>query len=148
MSDAAAVRVLVVRVGGRTCALPLAHVVETMRPLPVAPMHGAPPGVVGASIIRGEATPVVDLAKLVDARPTVARRFVTVRAGARPVALAVDEVVGIVALPQAAFAGSPPLLRDVLAGAVEALATLDRELILVLRAARLSPDALPATPLP
>src|ERR1039458_3558579 len=89
---------LLCRVHGRRCALPLEHVVETMRPLPIGPLAGAPPGVSGLAVIRGAPVPVVDLSRLfssdvgyIEVAPT---RFVTVRVGQRVVALAVDRVEG------------------------------------------------------
>ena len=42
-------------------ALPLEHVVETMRPLPVEPLGDAPRFILGLSIVRGEPIPVVDV---------------------------------------------------------------------------------------
>ena len=53
--------VLAMRAGDRVCAVPLAHVSEVMRPLPIEPLAGAPPFVPGLAIVRGKATPVVDL---------------------------------------------------------------------------------------
>jgi len=87
---------LLVRAGTLTCALPLSHVVETMRPLPIEPLANAPAFVRGLSIIRGAPVPVVDLGALLNtpsSRPPP--RFVTVRAGERRVALAVDGILGL-----------------------------------------------------
>ena len=58
--------VLVVMVGARTCAFPLQHVAETMRPLPIEPIAGTPGFVRGVSVIRGVPTPVVDLKALLE----------------------------------------------------------------------------------
>jgi purine-binding chemotaxis protein CheW len=132
--------VLVARVRGRACALPLGSVVETMRPLPVTPLEGAPAWVRGLAVIRGEPVPVVDLAALLFGpapdRPT---RFVTLRVGARRVALATDGVVGVRTLA-ASGAPLPPLLAEG-AAAVAAVGRLDDALLLVLSAVRLLPDA-------
>src|SRR5205809_310773 len=57
-------RVLIVAVRSGACALPLMHVIETMRPLPIEPMACALSFVRGISIIRGAPTPVVDLGAL------------------------------------------------------------------------------------
>jgi purine-binding chemotaxis protein CheW len=126
------------------CALRVADVVETMRPLPVAPLAGAPAFVAGAAIARGEAAPVVSLdALLAGAAASAAAppgRFVLVRAGERRALLAVDAVLGVATLA-AADAAAPPLLATAASGAVEALAARDGELLLVLRAARLVPEA-------
>jgi purine-binding chemotaxis protein CheW len=60
-------RSLVVGVKGRLCAVPLTHVIEIMRPLPVEPISDVPLFVQGVSIIRGIPTPVVDLGALLGA---------------------------------------------------------------------------------
>lgn len=129
------------RVGSVLAAVPLRDAGETMRPLPVEPLAGAPAWVAGAAVIRGAATPVVDAAWLLTgARQAGARRFVTVRAGERVVALAVGEVLGVRALPAGATAGLPPLLRD--ASSAEALGALDRELLVVLAGIREATEGL------
>lgn len=131
---------LLVRAGARVCALPVESVLETMRPLPISTLPEAPPFVSGVAVIRGEPVPVVDLhALLGGGAPGVAARFVTVRAGARSVALAVERVLGIEALTASA-AAAPPLLSGASAAAVEALASRDGDLLVVLSAARLVPD--------
>lgn len=133
---------LVIRLGGLRCALPLRAVIETMRPLPIEPFAGAPTGVLGAAIIRGAPTVVVDLGMVIGhatARPT---RFVTVRTGARTVALAVDAVEGVREVPRGALEALPPLLGDPATAAVEAVGTRDAELLVLLRTARLVPEEL------
>ena len=128
---------LVCRSGGRALAVPLQHVAETMRPLATEPLAGAPAFVVGVSLIRGAPTPVVDVAALFGGvSATAATRFVTLRAGARHVALAVDAVVGIRAIDRATIEAVPPLLAEAAAELVEAMGRLDAELLLVLRGAR------------
>ena len=133
--------VLLVRAGGRLCALPIASVVETMRPLPVAPLPGAPPPVLGVAIVRGEPVPVVDLGALVAGAPQPGEvaRFVTVRAGGRTAALAVSAVAGVARLDPSG-ARDVPLVRDACAGALESLRARDGDLVLVVGAARLVPD--------
>src|SRR5512146_3318814 len=97
---------LIVRVGAQVYALSLTEVVKVMRALPVSPLVGAPDCVRGLSLIRGSPSPVVDFGKLLtNEKQTQSTRFVTVRAGQRTVALAVDVVVGICEL-------APALLRD------------------------------------
>src|ERR1700733_14675484 len=95
---------LLFRVRARLCALPLAHVVETMRPLPVEAMAGAPRCVRGLAIIRGAPIPVVDVAELLGegsvqtdtgTRSQPAARFVAVKVADRGIALAVDGVLGV-----------------------------------------------------
>lgn len=141
---------LICRSDARLCALPLDHVGETMRSLPIDPMPGMPDFVLGASIVRDEVLPVVDISALLsgysgrqDTRPA---RFVTLRLRSeqnaeRRVVLAVDGVIGVRALEHATVAGIAPLLSDANARAVEAVTTLDAELLLVLRATHLIPDA-------
>jgi purine-binding chemotaxis protein CheW len=127
----------------RLCALPLQHVRETMRALPLAAVPDMPPFVLGVSLIRGMAVPVLDLARLIaggGAAP--GKRYVTLDLGGRQVALAVDEVVGVRSLASAALTDMPPLLHAAEAGTVAALTTLDAELLVVLAATQLVPDAL------
>lgn len=128
--------------GPRLCGLPIDGVIETMRPLPVSPVPGAPPFLRGVAIVRGEPVPVLELAVLLgDAavRPGPGARFVTVRAGDRPAALAVSAVRGVSTL-DAAELRHLPLLADACAGALDALRVRDGDLLLVLGAARLVPD--------
>lgn len=139
MHDGQRLAGLVLTAGARACAIPIDHVVETMRPMPVEPMAGAPPFVLGVSVVRGALLPVVALSALLgvpDATPPT--RFVTLRVAARAVVLAVDAVDRVVTLDRAKFEALPPLLRDA-GGAVEAIAPLDDKLLLVLRASRLLP---------
>jgi purine-binding chemotaxis protein CheW len=132
---------LVCRVRRVLAGLPLEFVVETMRPLPVAPVADAPDFVTGLSIVRGEPTPVVDAGSLLgfpgEASPS---RFVTVRAGERVVALAVEEVLDVRELAAETFTALPPLVAD--SGVMSAVGALDAELLVALRALRAIPDAL------
>lgn len=137
---------LVSRVCGRLCALPLEHVSETMRPLPVDPVAGVPPPVRGVAIIRGAPVPVVDLAWLLAGGESHATRFVTLDVGTRRVALAVDAVLGVRPIPADALGELPPLLRDGDADAIAAIGALDSQLIVALRSARLLPEAVGNAP--
>jgi purine-binding chemotaxis protein CheW len=129
---------LLCRVRRVICAIPIRHVIETMRVLPIEPLLGAPDAVVGVALIRGEPTPVVDAGLLFGA-PCMPTRLVTVRAGTRVVALAVDEVLGIRGILDGAAHALPPLLGTAAGGAVEAIGVADRELMLVLETIRLVP---------
>ena len=133
-------RVLAVRAGARMLALPIESVVETMRPMPIEPLAGAPSFVRGLAVIRGAAIPVVDVAELLGGAGETPGRFVTVRLGARRIALAVEAVLGLSAIEPASFARLPPLLDGAARGAVDSVGLLDGELVLVLRAARVLPD--------
>jgi purine-binding chemotaxis protein CheW len=131
---------LVCRVQTRLCALPLGQVVEIMRALPTEAIAGAPHFVRGLAVIRGAPVPVVDAARLLGATDVQAGRFVTVTVGTRCVALAVDSVVGVRAVPAGSLHELPPLLHEAGADLVAAIGLLDTELLLVLRATRLLPE--------
>ncbi|MGH3087763.1 MAG: chemotaxis protein CheW [Rubrobacteraceae bacterium] len=117
-----------------------------MRPLPLEALAGMPPFVLGLSIIRGAATPVVDAGKLLgtDETPPPAR-FLTLKVGERRVALAVDAVVGVRDLAAQALEDLPPLLHEAGADVVSAIGTLDSGLLLLLRSARVVPEPVWAT---
>jgi purine-binding chemotaxis protein CheW len=133
---------LVCRVGPRLCALPLLNVVETMRPLPVEPIAGAPSFVLGLCILRGAPVPVVEVASLLGEQSARPERLVTLKVGSRLVALALGQVVGLRPMAAMSDEALPPLLRDAGGEIVTAIATLDAELLLVLNAARVVPDGL------
>jgi purine-binding chemotaxis protein CheW len=138
--ETAVISALVCRVESRLLALPLSEVTETMRPLPVSAMPGAPPFVRGAAIVRGEAVPVLDGGLLLGGQaPGAAGRFVILRVGGRPVALAVDEVLGVRALSGAVLAELPPLLQN--ATSVDSVGILDAQLLVLLQSARLVPES-------
>lgn len=128
---------LLLRTSRAVVGLPIATVVETLRPLACAPIAGAPPELLGLSVIRGEPVPVVDLARALGHDPGPATRFVTVRAGARTVALQVEAVLGTSTLAPERMAALPPLLGD--ASQLGWLGRLDHELLLVLEAGRFVP---------
>lgn len=132
---------LLCRSRSRLCALPLQHVRETMRALPLDTVPNMPAFMLGVSVIRGQVVPVLDLASLTGAGASGgAARYVTLNLNQRQVALAVDEVIGVrsLAVPD----GVPPLLDGADAGVLAALTTLDAELLLVLQTGMLVPDAL------
>jgi purine-binding chemotaxis protein CheW len=133
--------VLLVRAGARLCGLPVSSVGETLRPLPLSSIAGAPPFVLGVAVVRGEPTPVVDLGAFVGGSGGgPATRWVTVRAGAAHAALAVAEVLGVAALDPR-DGRSVPLLGDGCAGAIASLRARDPDLLVVLDAARVVADA-------
>ena len=140
MNTASSRSALLFRVGERTCALHLRHVVEIMRPLPVAEVANTPGFVRGLSIIRGAPTPVVLLASLwpgAGGRPT---RFVIVRVGERRVALAVDSVLGVIDLDPATLHALPPLFQHAAAGTLEAVGALDAQFLFVLNSGGIMPE--------
>jgi len=129
---------LLCRAGSHHFALPMQHVVETMRMLPIEKVAGCPPIVCGLSVIRGAPTPVIDAALLFDGHPGRCERLVTVRTGQRTIALATQAVVGIREIADDELEDLPPLLGDV--EAIAGLTTLDQHLVFLLRSARIIPD--------
>ena len=118
-----------------------------MRPLPIKPVAGTPGFVCGVSVIRGMATPVVDLQALLENRESSPSfgRFVTLKLNDRRIAMGVNSVVGLRNLDSAQLGALPPLLRDVTADLIASFGTLDAQLLLVLRAAHLVPEEVWAT---
>jgi purine-binding chemotaxis protein CheW len=135
---------LICRVGDLLCAVPLAVVGETMRPLPVEPLAGVPLYVRGLAIIRDRPTAVIDAAALLTDHAGSPSRFVTLTTGERPIALAVDAVVGITRLP-ADGASLPSILQSPRLAAVTAAGALDGALLLALEGTRIVPDDVWAT---
>ena len=133
---------LLCRVRARWCALPLRHVIETMRPLPTTPIPGAPSFVVGLAIIRGMPVPVVDLSRLLSGIDTLPTRLVCVRTERGRVALAVDHVHGVRSLASESLHALPPLLQCADAQVIAAVGMLDAELLLVMQIARVVPEDL------
>jgi purine-binding chemotaxis protein CheW len=136
-----ALRMLVCEVGRRACGLSLAHVAETMRPLPLEPLASAPAFVAGLSIVRGEPIPVLDLRLLLGAAvtPESARRLVTLRIDSRRAGLLVDAVQGVRSIPAGTLQALPRLLGDASAEVVIEIGRLDERLLLVLEAGRMVP---------
>jgi purine-binding chemotaxis protein CheW len=135
------VRCLTCRVGALIVALPIEHVVETMRPLPAEPIAGMPSFVAGVTIVRGVATPVIDAARMTGAVSSVpVGRFVAVRVGERRAVVAVDAVLGIQSLPIDSFERLLPR-ADAGSEAIAGIGSLDSELLLVLRCAKIVPAA-------
>jgi purine-binding chemotaxis protein CheW len=121
--------------------LPLGHVLEIMRALPLTPIATAPRYVRGLSIIRGKPLPVVDLGMLLDEQPSLTTRLVSVMTGGRSLALAVESVEGVRAIGREMMDELPPLLRDGASDMISSIGTADAELLLLLLAWRLVPDA-------
>ncbi len=138
---------LLFRVRGRVCALPVADVIETLRPMVTEPLAGAPVAVAGTAMIRGMPLPVVELGALLDGRRSEhTRRLVTVRTATGQVALAVDSVLGLRNIPLSSLRKLPLLLGEADSGAVSAIGALDAELLLLLNAARIVPAETGASP--
>jgi purine-binding chemotaxis protein CheW len=141
--SAARASFLVAKARSRFAAVRIEDAREVMRPLPVEPLSGTPPFLLGLSVIRGAPVPVVDLGALVGSpEPRETSRYLTVEAGARRVALALEAVLGVRELDATTFDRLPPLRADARADAIASVAALDRRLLLVLEAARLIPEEL------
>ena len=126
-------KALLLGLEGRVCALPLVHVIETMRPLPIETFAGLPTFVRGVAIIRGVPTPVIDLGAVLGKPVERAERFVTIRAGERQVALSVNGVLGVREIETIAAIGEfPPLLQGASENALERIGTLDEQVLAVL----------------
>lgn len=140
---------LLCRIGSRIGALAVKDVRETMRPLPIEPLTGTPPFVLGVAIVRGSAVPVIDAGRLLDpsALPSAAitspfgARFVSLELGDRSAVLAVDAVLDVRSLGAGILAQIPPLLREAGKELLSIVGALDTQLLLVLEAARLVPDS-------
>jgi purine-binding chemotaxis protein CheW len=132
--------VLLVGVSHSICALPLVHVIETMRPLPLETIAGVPPYVCGASIVRGIPTPVVDLGIVLGKAGGTNGRFVALRLGDKQVVFSVRAVLGVQSLDQSQIEDLPPLLQGATNETIESIRTLDRQMLFVLRASCVLPD--------
>jgi purine-binding chemotaxis protein CheW len=130
---------LLCRAAGVLCALPIEHVIETMRLPAVEPLPDAPHFIAGLAIVRGAPLPVIDVARLFGKESELPERLVVARAGQRRVGLAVAAVVGTRVLPDDMLHRLPLLLRDASREAVSDIGALDGELMVVLRAARIVP---------
>jgi purine-binding chemotaxis protein CheW len=135
-------KALLCQVGSLICALPLQHISETMRPLPLEPLNGMPSYVDGLSIVRGAPVPVVDLARLLGNDSAARRtRLVVVKVRERRVALSVERVIGVSTLDTVASAALPPLLGSARADFVSAVGSLDAHLLVVLESGRILPES-------
>jgi purine-binding chemotaxis protein CheW len=142
-------RFLLCRIGSRIGALALKDVRETMRPLPIEPLPGMPPFVLGVSIVRGFPAPIVDAVRLLkplaSSPPPIvsppSARFVSLKLGSRTAVLAVDAVLDIRPLAAGILADIPPLLRETGAEQMAVIGALDAQLLFVLEAARLLPES-------
>jgi purine-binding chemotaxis protein CheW len=113
---------------------------EIMRPLPIERLPGVPPYILGLALIRGVATPVLDLAGLFGQADSHIGRFITIKVAGRPLALAVAQVHGVVVVAREALATLPSLMRDMGSDLIDAISVRDAALLLVLDGARLLSD--------
>ena len=128
---------LVFGVGELLCALALRDVVETIRPLPVQPLAGSADVLLGVSVIRGLAVPVVDTARLLGAAAERPCRFVTTRTEQGPLAYAIGPVRGVLPVEPDPGRPPPPMLAAAATRLVAAVGVLDSRPLLFLRGAAL-----------
>lgn len=131
-------QVLVFTVGAQCCAVPLTDVVEVMRAQPITAHGVLPLGVLGTTILRGQATPVVDAGQILRGISSSAARLLWLKVGVRRVALAVDHIVGPSEIADDALVDAPELVRGS-DSVVTALGVHDSELIHVLMSVRAVP---------
>jgi purine-binding chemotaxis protein CheW len=131
---------LVFRAGSLLCAIGLAEVVETMRPLETHPLAGTPAFVLGISVLHGVPTPVIDVARLLGGGPAELERYVAVRTERGTVALATGQVLGIREVDAESPGGHPALLAGPNSRLVAGVATLGAEPLLLLQSMRAVPD--------
>ncbi len=134
-------RVLIVGLRSGACALPLADVIEIMRPRTIEAVDCDLPFVQGVCIIRGLLTPVVNLNELLGMPGGPSQRFVTIRLGDRQVALSVDGVTGIRDFDALTLQEIPPLLAGISKDVLDAVGTVDEKMLMVLKAGWRLPDA-------
>jgi purine-binding chemotaxis protein CheW len=126
---------LIVRAGALRCALPLSQVREVMRLLPIKAADGLLPGVLGATVVRGNPLPVVGLPQLLKQSSANVSRFVVVTTLGRECVLAVDHVEAISSLEEAEWQRMPNLLQQI--SSADEIAAVDRDLIVTLDMGRL-----------
>jgi purine-binding chemotaxis protein CheW len=131
---------LVFRAGTLLCAVRLAEVIETMRPLPVHRVADAPAFVSGLCILRGRPAPVVDVALLLTGVAAEALRFVAVRTERGLVALATGTVIDVCASPPADGRENAAPLGPTAARLVAGVGTVGDEPLFQLRSMRILPD--------
>jgi purine-binding chemotaxis protein CheW len=133
---------VVCRAGTVVCALPVEHVSEMMRPLPVEALAGMPSFVSGVALVRGVPTPVVESTRMLGlAGPPQTTRFVALRIGARQAVMAVDAVLGVSTLSRESLGELPPLLRGASSEVVDGIGRLDAGLLVLLSSAKIVPAA-------
>lgn len=133
---------LVFDVHRRACALPLGPVQETLRPLPVEPISGAPAFVLGASVVRGAPAAIIDAGRLISGVPldTPGRWIILEIGDGRRVGLAVSSVLGVYPARLFDLREAPPLLADAEPAVIQALGRRDDALLSLLMIGRVVPE--------
>jgi purine-binding chemotaxis protein CheW len=88
-----------VSVAGEHYALPVEQVLEVADLGAIAPVPGSPPEIVGVGNLRGQVTPVIDLATTLGLGSGEPSRFVVAESGGSRAGLLVDAVLDVEELP-------------------------------------------------
>lgn len=133
---------LTLRAAGRHCAIPVAAVIEVLRPLPVEPLAGVPSFLLGLALVRGQPVPVVDLGGVLDQQLRPASRWLHLRLEQRRLALAVEAVGRVEQLAEVDWQPLPCVFDGEATAAVTQLAERDRYLLTQLNVMRLLSEPL------
>lgn len=140
---------VVFRVAGAEYALPVATVVQMESFTSATAVPGGASYLVGIMPVRGRVVPVVDLRVrfgLPAAPPTLDSRVVVGQQGDRMVALLADSAREVLRIAPGALSAPPSLLTEGGAAFVQAIAQIDKRVILVLDFARvIGGDVVPTT---
>lgn len=92
--SAEAISLLLVRMGGRPCALPCQHIVEIVPRVTVEKVPGASEDMLGVINVRGRVVPVIDIRHRIAGTPRGQpyQHCVILSGPTKPVGLVVDEV--------------------------------------------------------
>lgn len=138
-------RFVLFRLGQQDFAVPLEHVLEISRPLPITPVPNTPDWLLGVANVRGDIISMVDLTTffgLGSPEQSSRGRLIVARAADLVVGLIVAEVAGIRPVPRAATTLPSALLEGRVATYLQGVAPLGERLISLLDLERLllSPD--------
>jgi len=108
MAERSRLRLLLWRAGATRCAAPIERLREVLPALPLTPLPGAPPAVLGVANVRGTLVTVVDCRRLLgESDRAVPDATVLVDLGGKAVGLAVDSVEDLVEVDDSDLA--PPV---------------------------------------
>lgn len=127
---------LLLAAGSIRAAIPIAAVIETMRPLPLSTLLSG--RLAGVAIVRSAATIVADLSALLGEPRGEADRWVSVRAP-RPLALAA-RVIGVRAIDRRRIALGQALCSGMTAPFVDAIVEHEGAALAILDVARILDD--------
>ncbi len=120
-------------VGDARYVIAAADVVQMESYEGVTPVPGVAPYVAGVVQIRGQVMPVVDLRARFGLPPverTLGTRIVVVNRSQRPVGLLVDSAREVVRIEESSFEPPPPVVVEQARGFVDAIASLDKRLVM------------------